>query len=603
MAVLTSSPLSTAANNIVSLGTRSKGTLPRVQREFQDFSRFLDIRRSELEKIELPSQKKIKELSNLNIVNSFGSVGNLLSNLFSGALDIGNFISGFFPGKGEKIGKGPSQTKPQPKAQMRGGKLRLGGLRALGITNAIFSGLDFATGLAEGESVGKAGSGALGSLVGGFGGALAGSLLAGAIGQALIPVPGLGFVLGALGGAAGSFLGGYGADRAYEAVTGDTEQKQKEKLKQQEAKQKASVRKVEGGGGEAFGEVLTRFSQSVDKFEDFVINFGSVMGVETDYEGTDEGGGNIKPNLEATPYDGPVDGETFNPLPNGILSTAEVGYKGGEYGAERSYGGHSGQDIGGLPPGSPVVAWKTGKISYIGSVEPGDTILEIDHGGGVKSRYKHVVPTVPDGTIVYGGQQIAKLFATKAYAEHLHFEVWKNGSHVNPMPHIKAAQKLPGPLSPEKAKQHSEKSNTKANAQRQEVGVDIYPPPGSQQQSQSQIKPQPQSSPQTVTAPPDTQRTQPQAQMLPMPQSVMVAPPNQTPNIQSYPSYSQGQSYIMERQTIISSESPNSGSQRPVVVPVGGGGNGSTAQIIQIDGSQMLNSFMKNVLLTSLSSS
>lgn len=599
MATLTSSPLSTAANNIVSIGTRSKGTLPKVQREFQDFSRFLDVRRLELEKLELPSQKKIKELGNLNLVSSFGSAGNLLSNLFSGALDIGSFISGFFPGKGEKIGKGPSQTKPQPKPQMRGGKLRLGGLRALGIANAVFSGLDFATGLAEGESVGKAGSGAIGSLVGGVGGALAGSLLAGAIGQALIPIPGLGFVLGALGGAAGSFLGGFGADRAYETVTGDTEQKQKDKLNQQEAKQKALARRVEGGGGEAFGEVLNRFNLSVSKFENFVINFGSVMGGETNYEGTNEGGGNVTPNTEATPYDGPVDGETFNPLPNGILSTKEVGVEGGEYGKKRSYGGHSGQDIGGLPPGSPVVAWKTGKISYIGSVEPGDTVLEIDHGGGVKSRYKHVVPTVPDGTVVYGGQQIAKLFAAKAYPEHLHFEVWKNGSHTNPMSYIKAAQKLPGPLSPEKAKQHSGKSNNVASAEKQEVGVNIYPP-GTQQQAQPQAKPTPQSSP--ITAPTATPSTRPQAQMMQMPQSVMVSPPKQSPNIQSYPSYSQGQSYIMEKQTIISVGGGGGGSQTPVAVPVGGGGGSNHTTVISPNSVQLLNSFMKTILLTSLSS-
>jgi murein DD-endopeptidase MepM/ murein hydrolase activator NlpD len=591
MAVLTSSPLSTAANNIVSLGTRSKGTLPRVQREFQDFSRFLDIRRSELEKIELPSQKKIKELSNLNIVNSFGSVGNLLSNLFSGALDIGNFISGFFPGKGEKIGKGPAQTKPQPKAQMRGGKLRLGGLRALGITNAIFSGLDFATGLAEGESVGKAGSGALGSLVGGFGGALAGSLLAGAVGQALIPVPGLGFVLGALGGAAGSFLGGYGADRAYEAVTGDTEQKQKEKLNQQEAKQKALARRVEGGDGEAFGEVLTRFSQSVDKFENFIMSgIGAMMGASYsddeiiqeygDYPDRDTGGfeGGELPDLEA---EGGI-------LPSGKMNS---GYR------TSRRPDHMGTDYA-MPEGTPISVIQPGKITRAGWFDGYGYGVQVNHPGGVNSFYGHLSSiNVKVGQNIDPGTVIGKVGSTgRSTGPHLHFEVDADGkSKVDPTNYADKIFRFGGNVRAKPRADSPQKMDQQASAQA------LTQP--TQQQSQSQIKPQPQSSSEAVTAPSATQRTQPQAQMLPMPQSVMVAPPNQTPNIQSYPSYSQGQSYIMERQTIISSESPNSGSQRPVVVPVGGGGNGSTAQIIQIDGSQMLNSFMKNVLLTSLSSS
>jgi murein DD-endopeptidase MepM/ murein hydrolase activator NlpD len=591
MAVLTSSPLSTAANNIVALGTRSKGTLPRVQREFQDFSRFLDIRRSELEKLELPSQKKIKELSNLNIVNSFGSVGNLLSNLFSGALDIGNFISGFFPGKGEKIGKGPAQTKPQPKAQMRGGKLRLGGLRALGITNAIFSGLDFATGLAEGESVGKAGSGALGSLVGGFGGALAGSLLAGAVGQALIPVPGLGFVLGALGGAAGSFLGGYGADRAYEAVTGDTEQKQKEKLNQQEAKQKALARRVEGGDGEAFGEVLTRFSQSVDKFENFIMSgIGAMMGASYsddeiiqeygDYPDRDTGGfeGGELPDLEA---EGGI-------LPSGKMNS---GYR------TSRRPDHMGTDYA-MPEGTPISVIQPGKITRAGWFDGYGYGVQVNHPGGVNSFYGHLSSiNVKVGQNIDPGTVIGKVGSTgRSTGPHLHFEVDADGkSKVDPTNYADKIFRFGGNVRAKPRADSPQKMDQQASAQALTQST--------QQQSQSQIKPQPQSSSETVTAPSATQRTQPQAQMLPMPQSVMVAPPNQTPNIQSYPSYSQGQSYIMERQTIISSESPNSGSQRPVVVPVGGGGNGSTAQIIQIDGSQMLNSFMKNVLLTSLSSS
>lgn len=579
------SPIETASNNIVQIGLRSNNVLPKSRDEFSRFLNFLDIKKIELEKTKLPTEKKVKELSNINLVDSFGSAGGLLSSLLGGALDLGGFIRGMFPGKGKKIGGAQSAPGAPTKPKIQGSKLNIGGSRSIGIVNAVFAGLDFATGLQEGESVGKSAAGA--------GGALAGSLLGGAIGQTLIPIPGLGYVLGS---AAGGFLGGWTGDRVYDAVSGEggssVEEKTKERLIEQEKKQKSSISKVGG-----FEEVLMRFSATVDKFANFAMGIGSAMGSETNYEGTDEGGGNIKPNPEATPYDGPVDGETFNPLPNGILSTAEVRVKGGEYGAERHYGGHSGQDIGGLPPGSPVVAWKTGKISYIGSVEPGDTILEIDHGGGVKSRYKHVVPTVPDGTVVYGGQQIAKLFAAKAYPEHLHFEVWKNGSHVNPMSHIKAAQKLPGPLSPEKAKEHSGKISSKVSAKNQEVGVDIYPPGDQQTQQQTQQQIQPQS---VATQVPSPQRAQPQAHMMQMPQNVMVAPPKRSPNIQSYPSYSQGQSYIVDRQTIMMMGSQNSGSKpgSSVIINAQTGGSSSGPS-----SGEVVNKLIKNMLLTNLSSS
>ena len=227
--------------------------------------------------------------------------------------------------------------------------------------------------------------------------------------------------------------------------------KNKDKLKKQTETQKALVNKEKSNL--TFAKTLVSYEKALDKFEKFSLSFTSQSSF------SDEGGGvkSPPPPGAAETYNGPISGDQFYPLPGGTLSTRSVGFAGGEYGAQRNYGGHSGQDIGGLPVGSPVVAWKTGKIRYSGSVEAGDTILTIDHGGGVQSVYKHVVPTVPSGTVVYGGQQIATLFAARAYAEHLHFEVWKNGSHKNPMSEIESSQKIPAPLSAEKAKEGKNK--------------------------------------------------------------------------------------------------------------------------------------------------
>lgn len=234
--------------------------------------------------------------------------------------------------------------------------------------------------------------------------------------------------------------------RDLSGMSSNEEEKNKNKLKEKTKEQKDLVKPQ---SNLTFATTLVGYEKALTKFQKFAISFKS-------NSSTEEGGGSAPPppaNATET-YDGPISGDQYYPLPGGSLSTRANGVPGGEYGTTRSYdGGHSGQDIGGLPVGSPVVAWKTGKIRYSGSVEAGDTILTIDHGGGIESVYKHVVPTVPAGTTVYGGQQIATLFAARAYAEHLHFEIFRGGSHKNPLDQLNSSQKIPTPLSVERAKQ------------------------------------------------------------------------------------------------------------------------------------------------------
>jgi murein DD-endopeptidase MepM/ murein hydrolase activator NlpD len=592
---ITQSPLSIAANNIVTIGNRNQRALPKAQREFQDFSRFLEIEILKLERQQLPDKRKIKNLANINIVSSFGSAGNLLQNLLGGALDLGGFISGMFPGKGEKVGKSPNKSRPQPNPTVRGGKLRLGGIRALGIANAVFAGLDFATGLAEGESVGKAASGAVGS----FGGALAGSLLAGALGQALIPVPGVGFVIGMVGGAAGGFLGGYGADRAYEAITGDTKQKQEQQLKTQEEKQKAASKKPDVST-QSFSEVLMKFNEAVIKFEDFSMNIGSLMGnnVDNPYNEPTE-----YPDFPDVPsnetYDGPVDGDTFFPLPGGDVGTRGTISPGQAFGAPRDGGArqHAGLDMthhkGALD--APVVAYKSGRVIWASPNGSYNSGVMIDHGNGMKTKYFHITPLVKQGDIVYGGQQIAKLFPA-GQSTHLHFEVHKGGTPINPLNAGVgpggSAKRLPAPLSVDKAKENSLKNSSNTDITQQSSGINLYLP------QQSQTKPQTSTTPQIAST-----QSQQKPITQPLPKNVMLSPPKQERQIEIYPSYSQGQSYIMEKQTIISNLSPGGGgSQRPMMIPVGGGGGGQSIVISPETGSLVLNSLMKSILLTSLSS-
>ena len=399
-----SSPLVAAANNIVSLGSRSN-SLPRFQRDFNSFSRFLEVEKKSLEKLKLPDKKKIRALASLNIASNFGRPGNLLSSLFSGALDLAGFVGNMFPGRG-KMGKPqrPSNVKP-PKPTIRGPRLKLGGMRAVGVGNALFAGLDFATGLAEGESVGKAAAGA--------GGALAGGLLGGVIGQTLIPIPGLGFVIGNM---AGSFLGGFAADRVYEGGSA-LKQKLAERLKGQEAKQKALT------GGSSFVDSISKFEQSVGKFEEFINkSFASMVNAAAAAAGSDEMMLDYGLDPDAIPDSPELPGE----LPD---MTAEGGQLPSRY-TSSGYGWrwgrlHSGVDYA-ITEGTPVSVIQPGQVTYAQFNDGGyGYAVQVAHPGGSSSFYGHLSKiSVKEGQQIEPGTVIGNVGSTgRSTGPHVHFEV------------------------------------------------------------------------------------------------------------------------------------------------------------------------------------
>ncbi len=453
MAKALSSPLVSAANNIVSMGSASKRALPKFQREYSSFIGFLEIKKVELDRIKLPEKKKIREIANLNVASVFGTPGNLLGGLASGALDVAGFLGNMFPGRG-KMGKpGTAQTKP-PKPISKGNKVRFGGIRSIGVVNALFAGLDFATGLQEGESVGKSAAGA--------GGSLAGSLLGGAIGQALIPVPGLGFVLGSM---AGSFLGGYAGDRAYEAATGtgggnDLKKKTEAKIKAQEAAQKAAV------SGKSFGEVLDKFESVVIRFESFSRGFGSDSsigpGTYSDINAVEEsqtaGPGTTPDGVVSGDYPGLDNVERVAPFTTGSVSD----YPGAQFGASRPGGRvHAGQDIKDQKAGDPVLAAMAGTVVEVGTgarwQKGGGTsqTIGIRHKDGTMTRYVHVMAKVGKGQEVKTGQQIGTISPADVWSSpdfpHLHFEFWSSGGKaLDPRPFLKTAPRTPAvaPIKP-----------------------------------------------------------------------------------------------------------------------------------------------------------
>lgn len=101
-----------------------------------------------------------------------------------------------------------------------------------------------------------------------------------------------------------------------------------------------------------------------------------------------------------------------------------------------SYKFHKGVDLA-APGGSPCIASGSGTVirSDMRDVDGYGNYIVIDHGNGVKTGYAHLKARyVQVGDTVVGGQQIGEIGTTGASTgNHLHFEVYINGSTVDPM--------------------------------------------------------------------------------------------------------------------------------------------------------------------------
>ena len=100
-------------------------------------------------------------------------------------------------------------------------------------------------------------------------------------------------------------------------------------------------------------------------------------------------------------------------------------------------GGHKGMDIA-SGKGNPVIAAASGTVvkSYLSS-SYGNYIV-ISHGGGLMTAYAHMTRRlVSVGDTVAAGQQIGTVGSTgNSTGNHLHFEVYENGTAVNPRSYV-----------------------------------------------------------------------------------------------------------------------------------------------------------------------
>ena len=95
---------------------------------------------------------------------------------------------------------------------------------------------------------------------------------------------------------------------------------------------------------------------------------------------------------------------------------------------------HKGLDFAG-PQGTKVTTVAAGLVTFAGERAGFGQMIEINHGNGLATRYCHNEKVlVKQGDMVRKGQEVASMGSTgHSTGPHLHFEVLKNGTQVDPL--------------------------------------------------------------------------------------------------------------------------------------------------------------------------
>ncbi|MGE0082183.1 MAG: M23 family metallopeptidase [Thiohalomonadaceae bacterium] len=102
---------------------------------------------------------------------------------------------------------------------------------------------------------------------------------------------------------------------------------------------------------------------------------------------------------------------------------------------------HNGIDLAGKE-GAEVIAVAAGVVTWAGERWGYGNLVEINHGNGHVTRYGHSKEIlVKVGDTVRKGQAVATIGSTgRSTGPHVHFEVLRNGRHVDPLTYIQAAR-------------------------------------------------------------------------------------------------------------------------------------------------------------------
>lgn len=123
------------------------------------------------------------------------------------------------------------------------------------------------------------------------------------------------------------------------------------------------------------------------------------------------------------------------PIKEGWISSF-YGYRIDPFNGKKTF--HEGVDLAGKS-GSSVIAVADGMVSWVGKRGGYGGLVEVDHGNGYVTRYAHnKTIKVKVGDRISKGEELALMGSTgRSTGPHVHFEVLRDGKHVNPYNFIK----------------------------------------------------------------------------------------------------------------------------------------------------------------------
>jgi murein DD-endopeptidase MepM/ murein hydrolase activator NlpD len=137
--------------------------------------------------------------------------------------------------------------------------------------------------------------------------------------------------------------------------------------------------------------------------------------------------------IDAAPVHRPIAGK--------IRMSSNFGNRKDPFTGRRAF--HSGADFP-APTGTPVLAAGNGTVSFVGKRSGYGNVVEITHAGGLVTRYAHLSAfLVKEGQSVSTGIPIARVGSTgRSTGPHLHFEVRRKDSAVDPTQYLAAGKRL-----------------------------------------------------------------------------------------------------------------------------------------------------------------
>ncbi len=115
--------------------------------------------------------------------------------------------------------------------------------------------------------------------------------------------------------------------------------------------------------------------------------------------------------------------------------TSEWGWRRSPY--HRDWRFHAGVDLG-APSGTPILATNAGIVAWAGLENGYGWMIDLDHGGGVITRYAHASRLlVETGDSVAAGEMIALVGNSgTSTGPHLHYELRFDGESVDPLEYL-----------------------------------------------------------------------------------------------------------------------------------------------------------------------